>query len=443
MAIAITALPGCGSKRPTDPDTLPPFIQWLSPGVSSAVLEFPTDTVTVEFAAADDGGLISQVRVYLQDAPVATLTSSPFRYTLNLSILGHNRPGRVYATATDPTGKLGSTRDTLRFMVRPKDTVTWTRLFPARQPAPRVGHSLSLDVTRERAILFGGESFAEVPLPEVVNDTWIFDFVTNAWDSLALTSPPSERKDHGAGVVGGTLVVLMGRYRGDTDSMLQDYALLDLGSMVWATNLGNSILSQPLRSMSTTGMASRLYAFGGSSDPSFNFPATDSTLRVFDLFDTSWTSYTGAFPKTRVDAILAADLEGARLILYGGAAGGGFSALPADASHYRFNPATATWASDPQLPQVVPPLTQGAGVCDSFNNRVLVWGGKDNAGGLPTDVWEFSLGNLRWSRLATAGAPPAGRTEHEMVIDQAGSRAIMFGGRVGGSAVAETWELRW
>lgn len=429
---------GCGSKKPTDADTLPPFVQWVRPTVSGSILDFPADTVTVELSAADDGGVVSQVTVYLQGAPVATLTSAPFRHLLDLSSLGRNRPGSVFATATDRTGKIGSTEDTLRLMVRPQDTVTWTMLAPARVPAPRVGHTWSLDASQRRAILFGGESFVTF---EAVNDTWIFDMATDSWDSVAVAAPPPARKDHGAGVVGGTLVVFGGEYlQGGADSVLQDFALLDIDAPVWYTNLFTPIFD-PIRSMGTAVLGSRVYAYGGSSI--VTGAANDSTLRWFDLSDTSWSegsAYTNG-PRVRVDAAVAADLEANRIFVYGGAPG--VSNLPTDASQYRFSPTVDSWSSVPQLPQVVPPVTRAAVVYDSLNNRLLVWGGIDNAGGLPTDVWELSLGNLRWRTLASAGAVPSGRTEHEMVIDRAVPRIIMFGGRVGGVGVAETWEVRW
>jgi hypothetical protein len=435
---AFGLLGGCGGSTPTRPDSLPPFVQWSSPAPSPAVFELPLDTVTVQFSAADDGGTISNVKVYLQGSLIATLTTAPYRTTLDLAALGHNRPSRVYASATDPTGKVGYTADTLSFMVRPVDTVTWTRLIPGLSPAPRVGHTFSLDAARDRALLFGGESFTSL---ETVNDTWSFLFATNTWDSLAATSPPLVRKDHMAGVVGQTLVVFGGELiRGIDDSLLQDYALLDLNSLAWAANLFSPFLD-PLRSAAPAVMGSRVYAYGGSRILAGT--ADDSTLRYGDLFDTSWSevsSYTNG-PRVRVDAVMVADLEGGRLFVYGGTASP--TDLPTNTSNFRFNLSTAAWASDPTRPGDPPALARAAAVYDSLNNRMLMWGGIDGAGGFPTDVWEYSLGSLRWRKLATSGSPPAGRTEHEMVIDAARSRTIMFGGRVSGVGVAETWEMRW
>jgi len=427
----------CGSNRPTDPDSLPPFVQWTTPAATSAILEYPTDTVTVEFAAADDGGVISSVTIFLQDAPVVTLSSAPYRTTLNLSGLGHNRPGRVYATATDPTGKKGSTQDTLRFMVRPNDTVRYTMLSLSPCPSARAGHTLSLDAANRRAILFGGESYASF---EATNDTWILDLATNQWDSLAAPGPPPVRKDHGAGVLNGTLVVFGGYFiQGGVDTTLQDFATLDLGSLVWTTT--EFLPPPPIRSMGAAVIGSELFAYGGSTLPIGT--ANDSVLLRFDFSDSSWSrvTYGGSGPKLRADAVVVADEEGGRLIVYGGAIS--TTSLPADASLYRFALTSSLWSSLPQLPQIVTPVTRGAAILDSVNNRALLWGGVDNDGALPTDVWELSLGNLRWRRLATLGAPPAGRTDFDMVFDAVEPRIVVFGGKVGGLGVAETWEARW
>lgn len=431
---------GCSNNPPVGPDDqYPPLITWSAP---SADTSFSTDTVTVVFTAADDGGTVSSVEVYVGDTLAATLTALPFRTTLNLAALGNNRATRIYAKAYDPTGKVGSTADTLSFLkALPPDTATWTKLTPPTSPLQRYGLSLSLDPTSDRAILFGG--YNVIPVGGHLNDAWAFNFATGTWDSLSAAGiVPDGRSEHAAGVVGDFLVVFGGE-GGPGDTLMEDYALLDLLTLDW-DDLFSGMHPLPTKAMGATAYDEDLYLYGGVvySGVGIGRQSTSAFWR-FSLADTTFSllSTTGGGPSARCYTAMAPDYESGRLFLYGGKSGVLESEYPSNNSNYRLLVSALDWRST--AAPGPPPLEGATTVYDSLNNRIIMWGGRDNNGAYPTDVWQFSLGGLRWTKVPTVGTPPTGRNLHGMVIDESRSRIIIYGGWVSGIGSSETWELKW
>jgi len=422
-----------------DPDTRAPFVGWLTPTVTAGdtVFVFTEDTTTVVLNAGDDGGIISRVQVYLDGALAATLTAAPYQTQLSLAGIRNNRSARVWATATDPTGKIGSTADTLRFVhsVLP-DTATWSQLSPAQSPLARDGFTWELDPATETAYLFGGYSIFTF---SSLGDLWSFDLSTNQWDSLSpLGVAPPARVRHGAGLAAGTMVIFAGQFFDlSGDSLLEDYALLDLGTLTW--NAGQFDLAlRPTQAMSTATFGNDVYAFGGVD---ISGQAHDTLLRYHVTTD-QWQSLSpvNSLPGARASALVAANLEDADLFLFGGNSGV-ITDPPASASNYRLDLGSLTWAST--AAPGPPALAEGGAIYDSALHRILVWGGRDGAGGHPVEVWEFALGAFSWRQVPTMGTSPTGRTGHRIVYDAARRRLVMFGGRDGATFLSETWELSW
>ena len=77
---------------------------------------------------------------------------------------------------------------------------------------------------------------------------------------------------------------------------------------------------------------------------------------------------------------------------------------------------------------------------DAKRDRVLIYGGVDEAWERHSDTWAFSLVDEAWVRLEEAGDPP-GRLTAAAVADPARDRIVMFGGDADAST-SETWALR-
>ena len=420
-------------------DTSPPVVTWITPAAGvDTLFVFETDTTTIELQAVDTAGIVTKVDVFVGGTLDTSLTVAPYRALIDLSGVANNRSTRIYAVATDTAGNTGSTADTLRFVRSlPPATATWRLLTPSRKPVAREDHTLSLDVARSRAVCFGGFS---VVTTKRLNDLWSFDFATDNWDSLSFVDdtlspalPP--RRDHAASVLSDSLLV-MGGEAGPSDSLRQDFGIFDFATGTWRIAF---LPDLPTSALPAAAVGNRVYAYGGKLGTS-GFPNASDRLWIYDGGTASWSFSTGHLPGLRRSPALAADLEGDRLFVYGGVSqgsGGG----PTDSSNYRFTLGSGPWIST--LAPGPPPLDETAVAYDSLNNRIVLWGGTDGQGGMPTEVWEFSLGAQRWRRIPTTGTQPTGRAGHQMVMDAARTRVIIFGGRASGASTDETWELKW
>ncbi|MEL7001415.1 MAG: kelch repeat-containing protein [Bacteroidota bacterium] len=87
-----------------------------------------------------------------------------------------------------------------------------------------------------------------------------------------------------------------------------------------------------------------------------------------------------------------------------------------------------------------PPVRSGHSmVYDSFNNRLLVFGGKNEKGDLLNDLWSWDGSD--WEMLSTDGPRP--RQSQRMVINSNNGDIFMFGGsNTEGKALNDTWVFR-
>src|SRR5437016_13750232 len=70
----------------------------------------------------------------------------------------------------------------------------WTNADPATRPVRRVYHSMAYDSESDRVILFGGYGSGDD-----FNDTWAYDFNTNAWTNMDPPAKPPLRYEHETG----------------------------------------------------------------------------------------------------------------------------------------------------------------------------------------------------------------------------------------------------
>src|SRR5712692_8758815 len=96
---------------------------------------------------------------------------------------------------------------------------------------------------------------------------------------------------------------------------------------------------------------------------------------------------------------------------------------------------TPTWIQQSPLGSL-PALRFGhSAVYDSVNNRMLVFGGRDDGSSLTLgDLWQLSNANglggtPAWTQLTQMGTPPGPRFYHAAEFDTANQRMILFGGR--------------
>ena len=89
------------------------------------------------------------------------------------------------------------------------------------------------------------------------------------------------------------------------------------------------------------------------------------------------------------------------------------------------------------------PRFGAAGVFDPAEDRVLIFGGRDDPTTYHNDLWELSLrGRPRWTRLFPRGDLPSPRYHHTLTLDPENRQLVLIGGSNGyNSHLAETWRI--
>jgi hypothetical protein len=96
---------------------------------------------------------------------------------------------------------------------------------------------------------------------------------------------------------------------------------------------------------------------------------------------------------------------------------------------------TPMWIPQSPLGSLPAPRFGHSAVYDSVNNRMLVFGGRDDGSNLTLgDLWQLSNANglggtPAWTQLTQSGDLPGPRFYHAAAFDSANQRMILFGGR--------------
>lgn len=100
------------------------------------------------------------------------------------------------------------------------------------------------------------------------------------------------------------------------------------------------------------------------------------------------------------------------------------------------------WSALPAAGTSPSPRMDHTAVFDPVGNRMLVFGGADEAGALLDELWELSLsGTPTWTQLSPSGTPPSARSNHTAIYDPQGQRMILFGGRGTSGDFNDVWVL--
>jgi len=151
--------------------------------------------------------------------------------------------------------------------------------------------------------------------------------------------------------------------------------------------------------------------------------------------------YAGA-PTSRGDHVSVWSDAPGELVVFGGDDGVPEACAPAPSyvdELWVFETDCGTWrqiegASGPG------PLARASAVLDSARNRMVLFGGRSQAGGgaydQHDDVWALDLDALSWTEVATSGTGPSGRSNAVAVVDEPGDRMIVFGGNTSASGAS-------
>ena len=288
------------------------------------------------------------------------------------------------------TGPAGDNNETWKMtMTTP---YTWQRVsVGAVRPSARHGHRGVWDPVRQRMIVFGGYGSNGSYLA-YLDDLWAFvPAPTPHWEQL-VTGGSAPQGRMLSGLVYDPVsdrLILMAGHAGDPAPFFNDVYELPLSgplAMQW----------NPLTPAGTP--PSPRWLYGTQYDPPRH--------RVL--------VYGGVTATGRSNELWALSLGG-----------------------------TPTWSQPTTVGPTPTVLSDHAMVYDPLEDRMVIFGGYDNAN-FRNDVTALNLSTgPMWVPLSPTGGPPVGRDIIQGVYDPAGGRMVVHGGWSGVKFLNDTWTLQW
>lgn len=284
----------------------------------------------------------------------------------------------------------------------------WAPLDTVGSPSPRWGHKMAYDASRDRVVLFGGDT------GRVSGETWLLNGTT--W-TLAQNYGPSART-HQAMAYDSTRnrVVMFGGTTGGDET----WEWIGFG---WRRFGTRGPTARAFHAMAYDSDRDRMVLFGGLN---VSTPLGDT----WELEGgTTWTLKSTTGPVPRYAHAMAYDAVRHRVVLFGGW----------DGSDYKDD----TWEWDGsqwlEITSVRRPSARlgHAMVFDPTRQTIFLFGGEGDSG-RQRDTWEWDGVTWGWRY----GIGPSARLYHSMAYDTARDRTVLFGGTAGQAQLfGDTWTL--
>ena len=302
------------------------------------------------------------------------------------------------------------------------EPLAWQRLG-TDGPAAREDHTWTVDGAGELAYLFGGRDGATV-----FDDTWAYDLDADTWTRLAPPSAPPARFGHDAVWVDDIGLVVFAGQAGQ--AFFSDLWAYDPASDAWAELPAAGAIPVPrYGTCAGIGPDGRLWISHGFTEEQTRFFDT----RAYDFASGSWTDETPVDGPRPVERCLHGCwwTDGGDLNLYAGQTTG------VTALDDRWILREGAWS---QVEGDLPPA-RNLYARGRVDGGTIVFGGQALDGSYLADLWLLGDEAIDAEGLDPAGDPPPGRAGAELVVDSAGGRALLFGGRGADGALDDLWVL--
>jgi hypothetical protein len=291
------------------------------------------------------------------------------------------------------------------------DGEVWTQRNVVGGPPASWGHALAYDLLRLRTVLFGANT-----------GTWEWD--GTAWTRPALAVAPSARS-YAAMVFDparAKLVMYGGVEATRAATILGDTWTYD---GTWTQLAPNPAMPARFRhAMAHDPVRQRVFVHGGR--------ATATLHDTWELSVLGWTpTATAHSPNTLDGAVMDFDTRSLQLVL------AGTEVLQSGAE------VAATWRYDgvdwvrDAAPPLPPQRRAHAFVPDAVPGGMLLFGGYSGDFAPLADTWR--LDGTRWVDRTPAVTPPP-RYEFQIATDRARGRVVVFGGEGATAVLGDTWE---
>jgi hypothetical protein len=292
----------------------------------------------------------------------------------------------------------------------------------AAGPAAREDHTWTADPSGSIAYLFGGRDGGTV-----YGDLWAYHLDDDRWEELTPSAGPAARFGHEAVWVDGIGLVVFAGQAGPT--FFNDLWALDAESTTWRSlPSSGAVPVSRYGSCAAIGPDGRLWISHGFTSDGTRFADT----RAYDFEAGAWADATpaGGLPVSRCLHGCWWTDDGA-LTLFGGQTTG----VTALMDRWRLEDGAWTEVEGDQ------PTARNLYARVRLDGATLVVGGQAIDGGFHADAWLLRDGDPDAVPLPIAGDAPPARAGAEMVLDALDGRILLFGGRDGDGALADTWEL--
>ena len=242
----------------------------------------------------------------------------------------------------------------------------------------------------------------------------------DGWVLMAPATAPSPRRVPGAMAYDSArgVTVLFGGYDGALDDETWEW-----DGVNWTQRIVSPRPSPRVTiAMAYDSARSVTVLFGGVT-------AAGLDNQTWEWDGASWTLVSTSGPAPRQWHAMAYDRGRGVTVLFGGNLGGAPGGLPT-ADTWEWDGASWTLRGGPR-----PPARFGHALAyDAYNQRVILFGGRDPAIGLYNDTWALGAGG--WT-LVPMRTRPSPRQAHAMVGDF--SSVVLFGGLLNSGRSDETW----
>ncbi len=346
---------------------------------------------------------------------------------------------------------------------------------PGQDPLPRTEAFAAFDSKRQRVVVFGGDVGVPQqcnPAPKPIGELWAYDVTCKYFSPVSPSGGPGPRA-RGLAVYdpeGDRMIVFGGRYREASSGPYTVY------SDVWALGLETLSWQQiqttgggPSGRSSTSGAynpaTKELVLFGGNASTSgASFTPLDDVWAL-NLATGAWREITstGAKPEARLFHSAAIDPASGRMFVYAGGGAGAFQG-PFMADLWSLDIATGAWTQESAGGSGAPMGRIHSSLAfDAKQKRLLMFAGHDDgAVGNNNDTWAFDPAQKKWTELVPAEQvktpaadfclfppdftvpnlqAPDRRSAHVAVLDEAGGRWLIYGGKTDCGNVDDVWSF--
>lgn len=264
----------------------------------------------------------------------------------------------------------------------------WTEKHPStsEELKGRYRHSLA-PLGSHKVLLFGGYRYHRVtPVPDALNETWVYDLDANRWTRKRPGTLPEERYWAGLAAIGENRALLFGGSKHGGSHEMDDTWVYDVVSNTWTRKGPASHPSAREGHVMAFIGDDKVVLFSGYDEPNDTW--------VYDLGDDTWTNMSPvgvpALPPSRYDAGMAY-LGGCRVALFAGIAQSGDDLDDT----WVYDLKTNTWTEMDTA--TAPPARCKAGMAGVNPGETVVFGGTSYQTEYMGDTWVFTDPFITWN----------------------------------------------